>query len=256
MRVFSQKYFTRFPVRLALAIGLTVPLGFAAAHVKQHAPSSPTSPAAPAHADVLTIYPVLSGRARVVDGDTLDVDGVRVRLEGIDAPEKAQRCARRGGGTWRCGRAATRALRRLVAGRTVRCADLGRGRYGRMLGLCHVGALEVNGEMVRRGLAWAFVKYSRRYKALEEAIRSSGRGIWQAPTQTAWDFRAGRWRSAEPAAPGGCAIKGNISRNGKIYHMPWSPWYNRVRIDPFKGERWFCSENDAKAAGWRPVGAG
>ena len=48
-------------------------------------------------------------------------------------------------------------------------------------------------------------------------------------------------------------IKGNITDNGRIYHMPWSPWYGKVRIDPARGERWFCNENEAMAAGWRPV---
>jgi hypothetical protein len=48
-------------------------------------------------------------------------------------------------------------------------------------------------------------------------------------------------------------IKGNITNGGRIYHMPWSPWYEKVRIETTKGERWFCNENEAVAAGWRPV---
>ncbi len=59
------------------------------------------------------------------------------------------------------------------------------------------------------------------------------------------------------AAPDGCVIKGAVTKNGRIYHMPWSPWYDKVRIDddPAKrGERrWFCSEAEAEAAGWRPA---
>jgi hypothetical protein len=69
------------------------------------------------------------------------------------------------------------------------------------------------------------------------------------------EFRDKRWASAETAAPNGCAIKGNVTAHGHIYHMPWSPWYGKVRIDPTKGERWFCSESEAKAAGWRPAAA-
>ena len=46
-------------------------------------------------------------------------------------------------------------------------------------------------------------------------------------------------------------IKGNVTANGRIYHLPWSPWYNRIRMDGTKGKRWFCSEKEAIAAGWR-----
>ena len=48
-------------------------------------------------------------------------------------------------------------------------------------------------------------------------------------------------------------FKGNITRRGRIYHMPWSPWYGRTRIEPAKGERWFCNERQALDAGWRPA---
>jgi hypothetical protein len=44
-----------------------------------------------------------------------------------------------------------------------------------------------------------------------------------------------------------------VTANGKIYHMPWSPWYAQIKIDPAKGRRWFCTEAEATAAGWRPV---
>ena len=71
----------------------------------------------------------------------------------------------------------------------------------------------------------------------------------------AWEYRAQRWTAAEPQAPHGCAIKGNVTRNGRIYHMPWSPWYAQIRIEPDKGKRWFCTEAEALAAGWRPVQA-
>ena len=48
-------------------------------------------------------------------------------------------------------------------------------------------------------------------------------------------------------------IKGNITRTGQVYHMPWSPWYGKTRVDARRGERWFCSEDEAIAAGWRPA---
>lgn len=198
----------------------------------------------------------VAGQARVVDGDTLDIAGTRIRLEGIDAPESGQQCIRssRGmhGASWSCGADATRALAALVAGREVRCEGSERDSYDRLIAICRVGSTEINAEMVRRGLARAFVRYSRRLESVERGAREMRLGIWQGSNEPAWDYRARRWAEAEAQAPGDCAIKGNISRHGRIYHLPGSAIYDAVRIDPSRGERWFCSEAEARAAGWRP----
>lgn len=199
----------------------------------------------------------VSGMARVVDGDTLDIAGTRVRLEGIDAPESAQKCRSAWWpGRWRCGLAAERALKRLVRGQTVRCLRQGVDKYRRLIGVCYVNGKDINAEMVRLGYAWAFTKYSTSYVAEEATARAARRGIWWAKTEPAWEYRATRWAANEQVAPDGCAIKGNITKSGRIYHMPWSPWYDKVRIDEDDGERWFCSEADAEAAGWRAVAGG
>ena len=123
-----------------------------------------------------------------------------------------------------------------------------------MLGVCFTGGLEINRQMVRDGYAWAFVKYSRSYVTEETAARAAKLGVFATDNQPPWDYRSGRWANAEQQAPAGCAIKGNVTRNGRIYHMPWSPWYSRVVVEPARGERWFCSQREAEAAGWRPVG--
>ena len=198
-------------------------------------------------------YPaVLAGIPRVVDGDTLVIDGMRVRLEGIDAPETGQTCGRKdGAGTWDCGNAATHELKAMIGHNPISCDNLGTEKYGRMLGRCHVNGLNLNAELVRRGYAWAYVKYSRVYVTVESEARAVGAGIWQGEAMPAWDYRKSRWQEQAALAPNGCAIKGNVSRTGKIYHLPWSPWYDKVRLDKGKGERWFCSEADAQAAGWR-----
>ena len=197
--------------------------------------------------------PVLTGTAAVIDGDTLEVAGARVRLEGIDAPEAGQTCARKGGRTWSCGTEATAQLKSLIGGREVACRSAGRDKYGRVLGWCAAGGRDLNGEMVRSGHAWAFVRYSTRYQAAETQARRAKAGIWQGEAEPAWAFRERRWGVAEAAAPNGCAIKGNVTANGHIYHMPWSPWYAKVRVEPAKGERWFCNEAEAAEAGFRPA---
>ncbi len=107
--------------------------------------------------------------------------------------------------------------------------------------------------MVREGLAWAFVKYSQSYVQQEAEARLARVGIWQGDAEPAWVYREKRWAGAEQEAPKGCAIKGNVTEHGHIYHMPWSPWYGKVKIEETKGERWFCSESEAIAAGWRPA---
>jgi endonuclease YncB( thermonuclease family) len=195
----------------------------------------------------------LSGTPRVIDGDTLELDGSRIRLDGIDAPESSQSCPRKGLGSWACGTAATTALGKLVEHQTVSCQPQGFDKYGRTLAVCFVGNKDINAAMVRQGYAWAFVKYSSLYVQQEAQARSEGVGIWQAAATPAWDYRHRQWGAAEPAAPAGCAIKGNVTKHGKIYHMPWSPWYTQIRMETAKGKRWFCTEAEAVAAGWRPV---
>jgi hypothetical protein len=137
----------------------------------------------------------------------------------------------------------------------VTCDDRGLDKYGRRLSVCLVDGKDVNAAMVRQGLAWAFVRYSQLYVKEEALARAEGIGIWQGEATPAWDYRAQRWAASETQAPTGCAIKGNISKHGKIYHMPWSPWYAQIKMDADKGKRWFCSETEALAAGWRPVEA-
>lgn len=193
----------------------------------------------------------LTGKARVVDGDTLSVAGVRIRLEGIDAPELAQQCTL-AGRPWRAGKSARQRLVRLIADHPVTCRSLGRDGYGRIIASCQAAGRDLAGELVRAGLAWAFVRYSTTFVAEEQAARRAGLGVWQGRCETAWAFRRNRWTRGASAAPAGCAIKGNISNNGRIYHMPWSPWYAKTRIDPARGERWFCNETEARNAGWRP----
>ena len=199
-------------------------------------------------------HAIVTGRAAAIDGDTLAVGGVRIRLEGIDAPEAQQTCTDASGRAWACGAEATRLLARVVAGRLVTCEERGLDKYKRVLGVCQAAGVDLNAEMVRRGLAWAFVRYSRSYVREEQAARAKRVGIWAGTAQPAWDYRAGKWQTTEAAAPRGCPIKGNVGSNGRIYHMPWSPWYQRIRMDAGKGKRWFCSEAEAIKEGWRPVG--
>lgn len=188
---------------------------------------------------------------QIVDGDTLKLDGTTYRINGIDAPEYGQKCRESGKGTWPCGKEAVSKLEALAASGAVSCEPLEDDQFGRKVADCFAGSVNLGQAMVRTGYAWAFVRYSDKYVGEEQLARSEQIGIWQGKTQPAWEYRAKRWEVAEQVAPEGCPIKGNISKHGRIYHAPWSPWYSRTKVSVQKGERWFCSEGEALEAGWR-----
>jgi len=187
----------------------------------------------------------------IVDGDTIDLKGTRIRLHGIDAPEAGQKCKRARRGTWKCGKAALDRLTELSKG-GISCFITGSDQHARYLAVCRQpDGTDINQLMVVEGYAWAFKRYSQDYVAAEDQAKARGLGVWQAQTVTAWDYRASKWAIAEQQAPEGCPVKGNISKGNQIYHAPWSPWYTKTKINVKKGERWFCTEREALDAGWR-----
>ncbi len=197
-----------------------------------------------AHADV-------AGRASVIDGDTIEVHGQRIRLHGIDAPESAQLCLTEDK-RWRCGQQAALALDDKIAGRPVACAEKDRDRYGRIVAVCRAGGQDLNAWLVAEGWALAYRRYSTDYVDEEGTARAARKGVWRGPFVPPWDWRRGQRLEATASEPGDCRIKGNISSKGeRIYHVPGGRYYERTRINTSKGERWFCSEADAQAAGWR-----
>jgi endonuclease YncB( thermonuclease family) len=196
----------------------------------------------------------ITGTAHVVDGDTLRVGDARVRISGIDAPELSQRCGPVGGEV-ACGTMAADWLRRRIGGQPVACGIVDIDRYGRSVAVCRVGGQDIGAAMVEAGWATAYRRYSTAYVAQEDRARTARRGIWALGFDAPADYRRERRLADVPTAPDPrCAIKGNVAGSGaRIYHMPGSRAYPEVRIDTGKGERWFCSEREAAAAGWRPV---
>ncbi|KQQ13704.1 nuclease [Methylobacterium sp. Leaf121] len=201
------------------------------------------------------------GRASIIDGDTLDVRGTRIRLHGIDAPESAQLCKDAAGKDYRCGQAAALALADHIGKRLVTCDPREIDRYGRVVAVCRADAEELNAWMVGQGHAVAYRRYTEDYVNTELTAKALRHGIWagtfQDPSEWRRAKRAGGERSRPetvrpPSKASGCNIKGNISAGGeRIYHLPGSRDYERTRINDRAGERLFCSEDEAKAAGWR-----
>ena len=114
-----------------------------------------------------------------------------------------------------------------------------------------VRALVVGAVLVMPAVTWAATDGSPLI-ACRAVVVDGDLLIWQSESQLAWEYRADRWARAATEAPEGCPIKGNISKKGeRIYHAPWSPAYAKTRIDESRGERCFCDEVEAIAAGWR-----
>ncbi|WP_244612425.1 thermonuclease family protein [Methylobacterium haplocladii] len=200
------------------------------------------------------------GRASVIDGDTIEIRGQRFRLQGVDTPESAQLCQDAGGKDYRCGQKASLALADKIGAGNVSCEPVTTDRYGRTVAICSLNALDLNGWLVEQGLGMAYRKYSTAYVGQEEAAKAARRGIWQGAFTPPWDWRKGERIGPEGQTvpppvhtAGACDIKGNISRGGdRIYHLPGSRSYEKTVITESSGERMFCSEDEAKAAGWRP----
>ncbi len=192
------------------------------------------------------------GRASVIDGNTLEINGTRIRLHGIDAPEARQTCLVNGVPS-PCGQQASRALSERIGNQIVTCEPRDRDQDQSVAAVCRAGGENLNAWMVSAGMALAYRRYSTKYVRQEKRAAKEKTGIWRGAFIKPWDWRRGRrltiHRSPDDNA---CTIKGNISQDSKrVYHIPGGQYYGPLLIDPAKGERWFCSEADAKKAGWR-----
>jgi endonuclease YncB( thermonuclease family) len=245
------------------------------------------------------------GIPRIVDGDTLVVDGTRIRLFGIDAPESKQSCST-AGKDYECGTASKNALQGKIGTSPVRCAVKRKDMYGRSVAICKLDppkgvragedGLDLNAWLVKEGWAVAYKRYSKAYVPLETQAQEERKGIWSgkfedpekwrkehnsktgiskltpaavavAPIRTSAVMAVvekietaavavapavALESSILPKNTSDCLIKGNITAKGaKIYHVPGGRFYEATKIDKNTGERFFCNEEEALAAGWR-----
>jgi endonuclease YncB( thermonuclease family) len=129
------------------------------------------------------------GIASVIDADTIDIHGTRIRLYGIDAPEGRQECTRPDGAKWRCGQQGSLALANLIGQASIRCEARDHDQYGRTVGVCFKGAEDINRWLVRSGWAVAYRQYSKAYVADEATARSARANIWSGAFEMPWDWR-------------------------------------------------------------------
>lgn len=196
---------------------------------------------------------------RVKDGDSIIVWNSEIRLLDIDAFESSQQCMRNNN-TYSCGAQSANVLRNLILDKVVTCRGTSVDRYERLLATCYLGEININEFMVASG--WA-VNYNegKVYTTSQEIASNAKRGAWAGSFIDPLEYRRKSKRDARSeqslAVSEGddskCIIKGNInSRGEKIYHTPWgSGSYKKTKVSLKSGERWFCSEADALAAGWR-----
>jgi len=213
-----------------------------------------------AKADSTKSNPTIFGAARVIDGDTIALDSTRIRLHGIDAPEANQRCTR-DNTSWSCGSVSTITLTELIGPSEVACVKRDVDRYGRVVATCFSKGLCLNAQMISLGMAVAYRKYSKDYIGHEASAKAARLGLWSGEFVLPWEWRRGKRLSTKTAASDNksnatdCQIKGNIGSKGdRIYHIPGSRWYSKTVVSVDKGEQWFCTEVDAKNAGWRKSG--
>ena len=207
--------------------------------------------------DGARIGQTIQGTLRVTDGDTValvDARPIRVRIHGIDAAEIGQTCLTEAGTTYDCGTWVAQRVHELWAGQWAICRVVDVDAYGRAVGVCQVDGRDLGASIVRRGLAIAYTRYSRDYEDEEAAAREGRAGVFAGTMQDPAWHRVARIDGRTPPDPD-CAIKGNVTDNGRIYHMPGGRWYDRTGIRPDEGERWFCTEEEARAAGWRQAGS-
>ncbi|MCC6890249.1 MAG: thermonuclease family protein [Hyphomicrobiales bacterium] len=132
----------------------------------------------------------VTGSARVIDGDSIEVAGVRIRLFGIDAPERDQGCRDADDVPYACGRLAIDALRGIIAGRSITCTPIEVDQYNRDVAVCTADDIDIGEALVRAGHALDYSRHSRgRYAAAEREARDARRGLWAG-----WFERPETWR--------------------------------------------------------------
>jgi endonuclease YncB( thermonuclease family) len=213
------------------------------------------------------------GVPKIRDGDLVVIGTTRIRLAGIDAPGLDQLCLDARGERWTCGIAARDALMARAGDKSWTCAPQRTDRFGRVVATCMAGGEDIQRWMVASGWAITFAAHSKQYEADEARAREEKSGLWAgafvAPSE--WQVRSAKAKvlgahkpspaahpmllasASGPVAPSPhCTIKGNINRAGAcIYHKPNSRWYAKIKMRVARGARWFCSAEEAEAAGCR-----
>lgn len=261
---------------IGLGVGAFLLVGLIGAGLQTNNSEVKTDVAAPVETEVPETYQVVA----VVDGDTIKVDyhgkTTSVRLIGVNTPEtvdprKDVECF---------GEEASQFLRSLLEGKAVRLepdiSQSDRDKYDRLLRYIYLDGEDVSLTIIQNGYGYEYtynVPYQKqaRYRAAQTEAENGKRGLWadgvctksepvatkpqtpeNKPANTSKPQNTAPVVTAPATSTQHCKIKGNISSSGeKIYHMPGQQFYDKTVVDTSKGERWFCTEQEAVNAGWR-----
>jgi len=215
----------------------------------------------------------VSGVPKIREADSVQIGNSRIRLSGIDAPSVDQLCLNTKGERWTCGIAARDELIKHTEGKSWTCHLGQTDRRGRALSRCEVDGEDIQKWLVRSGWALAYDRVSHDYDADQKEAREAKVGMWQGAFIAPWDWRVRNKNTrilgavkvpdnahaillasaSGPVAPSpDCTIKGNVNSSGEcIYHTKTSRWYAQIKMQISKGTRWFCSVEEAEAAGCR-----
>ena len=215
----------------------------------------------------------VTGVPKIREGDQIQIGNNRIRLGGIDAPSVDQLCLNNTGERWTCGVAARDELIKHADNKTWTCHVIQTDRRGRQVARCEVEGEDIQKWLVKNGWALSYVRFSHDYDDDEKAAREAKAGMWQGAFIAPWDWRIRNKKTAilgaakpvdnantillasasgSVAPSPDCTIKGNVNRSGEcIYHQPTSRWYAKIKMQISKGTRWFCSVDEAEAAGCR-----
>ncbi|MFZ5738126.1 MAG: RlpA-like double-psi beta-barrel domain-containing protein [Pseudomonadota bacterium] len=214
----------------------------------------------------------LAGVPHILDGGTIAIKGTTIRLQGIDPPDSDQVCVDEKGTGWTCGLAARDELIKRFGDKPWTCQVAGRDKVGRSMGSCAVGTESVADWIVRGGWALAVAGSLQAYESSEAIAREAQAGLWsgafiapalwrdrnrrtrivgadRAPS-SATEILLGAATTADPPSPD-CTIKASFGWGGKCTtQRAGGRSYAKLKMGP--GKRWFCSIQEAEAAGCRP----
>jgi endonuclease YncB( thermonuclease family) len=158
---------------------------------------------------VFAVIATVTGQASVIDADTIEIHGERIRLVGVDAPESGQKCLDARGAQYRCGTVAANALDAWINRNPVTCNAEGRDRYQRLLAACTVRGVSVQEWLVTNGYAIAYRSYSMAYVPAEQRARTAKAGVWAGRFVEPWNWRRGQRLAGE--RPTQAMLRGEIA---------------------------------------------
>ena len=211
-------------------------------------PSPGPSPAAKAPA---ARDDVIQGTGRVAGPGLVRIGSNSVRLNGVMMLDFSQVCRRADGSTWSCGAAAEKSFDKLIRSRRpLRCEITGEAD-GIRNGTCELDGKDLAAELVRQGFAFAEGSLWSSYSAQQSEAQEAKAGLWAGEPERPDAWRDRLFADAAAGAPGGCPIKGRIQSGRRTYLLPHSADYPRISIREERGDRWFCSAEEAEAAGFQ-----